>query len=810
MEALLLLLLIILLFVILSFRRNMSDRLSVLEAEIRKLRKQLAAPSVPVAGEEAPVTGAAPKAGVAAPVAGEAIPIVGASTPGAGEAIPIVGASTPVAGEAIPIVGASTPVAGEAAPVAGGPVPVSERDMPGVSEGGPGSSTGRLTGSRWTADLEKFVGENLISKIGIAILVLGVAFFVKFAIDNDWIGPAGRVAVGLICGALLAGVAHYLRKGYKAFSSVLIGGALAVFYFTIALAYHEYGLFGQTTSFIIMVVITLFAVALSLLYDRQELAVIALAGGFATPFMASNGSGDYMTLFIYLLILNGGLLLIAYNRGWRLLNLLAFIFTALLFAIWLITLDDAAVAYRNAFIFASLFYLIFFASIIAHTIKMQKKFLAADFGMLLSNTCLYFAAGLFCLTEVYAEEFRGLFCIILGVFNLSATYFLFRKQNTDPNILYLLIGITLTFISLTAPIQLSGNYITLFWASEAVLLYWLFQKSRIPIIRWASAIVWAAMLVSLLMDWVSIYGQGNTRRLLPILINRGFITTLYAALSCLFLFRLPHQETKRFWYVLPGKKLFLITGVLLLYAAGIFELKYQFQQRLSGVPVYLLYTLTYTFAFLLSFTLLAERMKVLAVSRVTKAGLLLFGILVYLLYIPQTVSVQSQLLYKNELRGHFLLHWLSAILVALIIYRAIRILLQTPVAGTATLLRLSPTVISCFFSIVVVIYLTTEVHLIVNALFYSSDRSLARIKESYLRAGWPIIWGICSFGFMWLGMHYKFKPLRVISLTLFTITLLKLFLYDIRNISAGGKIAAFFILGLLLLVVSFMYQRSKK
>jgi uncharacterized membrane protein len=103
-----------------------------------------------------------------------------------------------------------------------------------------------------------------------------------------------------------------------------------------------------------------------------------------------------------------------------------------------------------------------------------------------------------------------------------------------------------------------------------------------------------------------------------------------------------------------------------------------------------------------------------------------------------------------------------------------------------------------------------EVHLIVNALFYSQEHSLADIRDSYIRVGWPIVWGLCSFGFMWLGMHYRFKPLRILSLVLFTVTLLKLFLYDIRNIPAGGRIAAFFILGVLLLVVSFMYQRSKK
>jgi uncharacterized membrane protein len=69
---------------------------------------------------------------------------------------------------------------------------------------------------------------------------------------------------------------------------------------------------------------------------------------------------------------------------------------------------------------------------------------------------------------------------------------------------------------------------------------------------------------------------------------------------------------------------------------------------------------------------------------------------------------------------------------------------------------------------------------------------------------------VCSFAFMWLGMRYKYRTLRIISLSLFSLTLFKLFAFDIRNIPVGGKIAAFFCLGVLLLVVSFMYQRLKK
>ena len=436
------------------------------------------------------------------------------------------------------------------------------------------------TFSQRNPDLEKFIGENLVSKIGIAILVLAIGFFVKYAIDQNWMGPVARVAVGILCGGILIALAHKFRSSYKGFSSVLAGGGMAVFYFTITLAYQQFHLFSQTTAFIIMIVITIFAVVLALLYDKQELAIIALIGGFLAPLLVSTGSGNYKILFTYLIILNSGLLVLAYSKAWRLLNLFSFIFTVLMFGSWLIFLNnEPADTFKNGFLFATVFYLLFFIINIAHNIKEKKKFIASDFGILLANTSLYFAAGIYCLNNMEVREFRGLFSASIGVFNLCISYFLFRKQKVDTNILYLLIGITLTFISITAPIQLSGNYITLFWASETVLLYWLFTKSRIRLIQYASGLVWVLMLVSLLMDWMQIYGLFTDNNL-AIIANKGFITSLCVALATYLLFLIRSKEDEVIKAIssaaVPGKNTFRIFAIVILFAAGALEINHQF------------------------------------------------------------------------------------------------------------------------------------------------------------------------------------------------------------------------------------------
>jgi uncharacterized membrane protein len=87
---------------------------------------------------------------------------------------------------------------------------------------------------------------------------------------------------------------------------------------------------------------------------------------------------------------------------------------------------------------------------------------------------------------------------------------------------------------------------------------------------------------------------------------------------------------------------------------------------------------------------------------------------------------------------------------------------------------------------------------------------LETVKESIIKTGFPILWSLIAFGFLFLGIKKSNKEMRIFSLILLTITLVKLFAYDISNVSQAGKIISFIVLGIVLLVISFMYQKIKK
>ena len=174
---------------------------------------------------------------------------------------------------------------------------------------------------------EKYIGENLFGKIGILVLVVGMGLFVKYAIDKNWINELFRTVLGFVVGGGLLFLSQRLKNTYRTFSSLLAGGAFAIFYVTVGIAYHYYGLFSQTAAFIILVVLTVFMSLLSVLYDRRELAVIALIGGFIAPFLVSDGMGNYLVLFTYMTILNMGMFGLSLYKKWGELPLICFVAT---------------------------------------------------------------------------------------------------------------------------------------------------------------------------------------------------------------------------------------------------------------------------------------------------------------------------------------------------------------------------------------------------------------------------------------------------------------------------------------------------
>ncbi|MEP6803613.1 MAG: DUF2339 domain-containing protein, partial [Flavobacterium sp.] len=683
-----------------------------------------------------------------------------------------------------------------------------------------------------------FIGENLINKIGVLILVLGISYFVKYAIDKDWINEPARVGIGVLCGVLVMGIAHKLRKNYAAFSSVIVAGAIAIFYFTIGIAFHDYHLFNQTVAFSIMVIITAFSALISLSYDRLELAVLSLIGGFAVPFMVSTGEGNYVVLFTYIIILNIGILALAYYKKWNLVNIIAYIFTVLLYGAWLSRdISSEKPHYLGAFIFGFAFYFIFILMNIINNIRSKGEFSKTQLTILASNTFLFYGAGMAILSH-YHPELKGVFTTVLAVLNLIYAWVLYKKFDLDQKAAYLLIGLTLTFITLAIPIQFEGNYITLFWAAEAVLLLWLSQKSKISSYRFGSIIVHVLMIFSLIMDWNKYY-RGNLP--LNIIINPIFITGLFASFSLFAVWYLLKNESQNttenptsFNIVFNTEKYkesLLATGLLITYLTGLFEIIFQsnshIQSIYSSISLPIVYHLLYSAVF-----------SSIMISKKTASGyqaaivIIIANIVLFAFWFSNYPFLEHKEIISSG-TGKSIAFYLHYISLAITIYAACQLFLISRKFEFTFFKSRYFMWVAAFF---IVYIASSEVMLhglvVMNSpvtphdiqtspMFASYKSNLPYLRDfiaddfiglsetKIIKTGFPVLWGVLAFVFLIIGIKKQYKSLRIIALTLLGLTILKLFLYDISNISETGKIISFILLGILILIISFVYQKIK-
>ncbi|OPB91590.1 DUF2339 domain-containing protein [Elizabethkingia occulta] len=685
-------------------------------------------------------------------------------------------------------------------------------------------------------DIEKFIGENLINKIGILILVLGISFFVKYAIDKNWINEPARVGIGILCGALIMGVAHRLKKNYKAFSSVFVAGAISIFYFTIGIAFHDYHLFNQATAFIIMVVITIFSAFVSVSYDRKELAVLSLIGGFAVPFMVSTGEGNYKVLFTYIAILNIGMLIIAYFKKWSLVTLLAFIFSCVLFSFWFgEKVIDGGLPYRGALFYATIFYLIFSIATVVNNLRNKGTFSNLEYFIIIANTFFYFGIGI-SIIHKWGMDFKGLFTIALALYNLAYAILLYKKFGLDKNAIYLLLGLTLTFVTLAIPIQFNGNYITLFWSAEAVLLFWLFQKSRIAAFKLGAIIVQILMLFSLMMDWEFYYTRST--EVLKLVFNPIFITGFISLVSLVLTYLLLRKEKEPvdIFTVKFNPALYRlgisIAAIIVGYFIGLFEISYQANTSIANYYSAQSYPVLYHFLFstgVIYFTLKRKNITVNNLAIILSC----INILLYIVVFHQLVTDEIVENYNAGLSGKsaFFIHY---ILLACLVYFGYTIIKLRNDNNFSMLLNHKFALWIFAFCIVFImsneimvhglifsgdiisqadlakLYPVTKEHLYKYERMVFIDDKLRFVKLQIIKIGYPILWGALSFVFLIIGIKKQNKQLRIIALALLGITIIKLFLYDIKNVSETGKIIAFILLGVLILIISFVYQKIKK
>lgn len=699
------------------------------------------------------------------------------------------------------------PAAPEKAPAAGPPPQTGLAMAPGQTR-----QTMRL-------NLEKFIGENLINKIGILITIIGVAIGARYAIDRQLIDPLTRIILGYLSGIVLFGFAVRLKKTYVNFSAVLLSGAMAVMYFITFTAYSLYELMPQGVAFALMVVFTGFTTFAAIMYNRQVIALIGLVGAYAIPFLLSRDSGRFDVLFAYTAIINSGILVIAFKKYWKVLYNLSFIVTWLIFSYWYF-MDYHVRHFTPAMVFLFLFFIIFYLAFLGYKLVRREKLNSGDIILLLANSFIFYGLGYHMIDSGNSSHLLGLFTVLNAVLHFAVAVVIYRKKLGDRNLFYLVAALALVFATIAIPVQLDGKWVTLLWVVEAALLFWIGRGKNVPVYEKMAYPLMILAFFSILHDWAVVY-KGTTESM-TLILNVNFLSSLIF-IAC-FAFIQFINSTKKFTGK-PGGFTpainYLVPSILIIvsYYAFRMEIEFYWDQLYTASVLevrpygqeYSDYTwnadlthfrnvwiLSYSLVFLAVLTMLNVKWFKNSLLGTINLFLNAFAILALL-----TVGLYA----LSELRESYLIGtepyihgvWNLRIRYISLVCAIVLLFVSRQLIGSSFIQNGFKKPFELILHLSILWFASSE-------LLHWMD--LFHLRQSY-KLSLSILWGTYALFLVVLGIWKNKQILRISAMLLFGIILIKLFFYDLAHFDTIAKTVVFVSLGVLMLVVSYLYNRYK-
>lgn len=637
------------------------------------------------------------------------------------------------------------------------------------------------TQKNWLTPVFDFLKQNALTVIGIFTLVLGIGYFVKYAIDKNWIGETSRAGIGFVVGVCIIATGHFLRKHYSVFSSIIIGGGVAALYFTTTIAFREYHIFSQNTAFLITCLITFVSIGLAYYYKSETLIIFSLFGGFLAPLMISTGQSNYIFLFTYLSVLNIGMLIIAYLKHWKSIGWISFVFTSIYLFSW--TLEHPSLSSLPFYI---LTYCILYAFALQNYIK-KNLLLKLDILMLVLINFTGVAGLVYIFTSLQLYPVFT-FPAAFAIFNTVGWLREFRKKEYGTNY-SVFTSITISLITLAFALELKTHLITSIWAIEASLLLYIWKKTNHRIFKIFFYILFPLVILSQIVTWARYIDSPS----LDIILNPVFITSLVVIGSCfvnLFLLKNNSNEenTESEFY----ENCFKILCFSVIYFSVLFETIYHISEKslFFIISIGFIFTLYYLFVMMLFMTKLSMG------KDFQKALIYLFLFLLFTHVSSSQVAIE---IVNNSIDLSFFATHLLYILPLTYV------LLKIIPGSDFTKKKISFWIIS---SIIVTVFSfeLARIYILLNA---SNINEIKPLQSYFSILYLPIIWAVLACVFIYFGLKKHLSECNKIGFTLLGIMILKLYAYDVWKMDHVSRIVAFIILGIILLLSSFMFQRLK-
>ncbi len=350
----------------------------------------------------------------------------------------------------------------------------------------------RQPGVSW----EYAVATNWLLRIGIVVVLSGIAFFLKYSIEKGLMGPLGRVALSLAAGVglIVLGV-RLLFKKYHLLGQGLTGAGFVTLYFAFYAASGMYHLMTQGAAFALMACVTMTAGLLAVIYQSPLIALLGVVGGYATPVMLGGSEASDLFFYGYVLLLGCGVLGISLVRRWPVLNVLGMLASYGLAFLSCEGGHRTSAQWLHGLIFLSAIHLLYLLSVIMIHIRKRRMTGVVEWSSLFLNAGLYWAWALLLFKPVFGKEGTGLVSLAVAAVYVALVYTCLKRELPDKVLVGLFIGLAAVFLAMSPMLMISGEWLTMAWCLQALVMLWLSDKTGSGFLGKAAAALFAVACV---------------------------------------------------------------------------------------------------------------------------------------------------------------------------------------------------------------------------------------------------------------------------------------------------------------------------
>jgi uncharacterized membrane protein len=316
-----------------------------------------------------------------------------------------------------------------------------------------------------------FTGGNTLVRVGVIVLFFGVAFLLRYMAEHTHVPIEVRLSgVALLSIALIV-LGWRLRTTRGGYALALQGGGVGILYLIVFAALRLYSILPAGIAFPLLVVIAIVSAALAVLQNSLSFALLAVSGGFLAPVLASTGQGSHVVLFSYYAVLNAGIVLVAWFKAWRPLNIAGFVFTFAIGIAWGV-LKYRSEDFATTEPFLILFFLFYLGISILFTLRQPVKLTGYIDGTLIFGTpIIVFALQ----SAMLHDKLMALAysAVVLSALYLTIAYVLKRRSAGSQKLLIeSFIALGVVFLTLAVPLALDARWNSAAWGLEGAALIW--------------------------------------------------------------------------------------------------------------------------------------------------------------------------------------------------------------------------------------------------------------------------------------------------------------------------------------------------